>query len=611
MTPRFILDFPLDADAAGPRRPLCFGAPREVLCAEKSEQVRAVLRAAEARAREGAWVVGYVSYDAAPAFDAAFTVPGRAELPLAWFGVFDAPLPLPTTPLPNQQSPSTGPWQPSIDRERFNADIARLRQHIYAGDAYQINYTLRLHADCAGDGDEDEGADLAWFAQLRHAQPGGYCAYLDLGRQRILSASPELFFRRDGDVITTRPMKGTARRGRWSAEDRQLADWLRNSEKNRAENLMIVDLLRNDLSRLALPHSVSVSDMFAIERHPTVWQMTSTVSARARPHTALDEIFAALFPCGSVTGAPKAKAMELIAQLETEPRGIYCGAIGLIRPGGDAMFNVAIRTVTINHVDVAMVATAAVANADATCGIGGGITWDSTASDEYAEAMIKARFLDAAASVAAHDFSLFETLSLENGEYWLLQRHLDRLAASADYFGYPFDAAACRRQLATLAQQQGRNALKRVRLTLAPTGAIEASATDLPAPHSPAQPGFALAASPIPRDAIWLYHKTTQRDWYEQAYQQALATQPDIFDVLLWNDEQQLTEFTRGNLVLEIGGVRYTPPLHCGLLDGTLRRELLDSGKLQERVLTRDDLANAERILFINSLRGEIELHMA
>ncbi len=617
--PDIIIDFPLDnegsegrVNSAGPRprRPLAFAEPREILLAEQTSEVRAVLRAAEARARAGAWVVGFVAYDAAPAFDVALQIPGRqTDLPLAWFAVFDAPLAAEKTttaateaneasdsPVKAEQPHAAGPWQASIDATRFAADIARLRQHIHDGDAYQINHTLRLHAPFNGDA-------LALFARLRRAQPDGYCSYLNLGTQQILSASPELFFRRDGDVIKTQPMKGTVRRGRWAAEDRQLAEWLQHSEKNRAENLMIVDLLRNDLSRIALPHSVAVTDLFAVERHPTLWQMTSTVSATARPDTSLDTLFAALFPCGSVSGAPKAKAMELIATLETEPRGIYCGAIGLLRPGGDALFSVAIRTVAINH-------------HAATCGIGAGITWDSTASDEHAETLLKARFLDVAAALppaTTQDFGLFETLRLENGTYWLLERHLARLAGSADYFVYPYDDAACRTHLTHLAGKhaQGR---WRVRLDLAPDGSL--ATTISPMPATPARPVFALATTAVPRDALWLHHKTTRRDAYEDALALALAlasaqaTQTDIFDVLLHNESGELTEFTRGNLVVELDGIRYTPPLDCGLLDGVLRRELLETGQLHERVLMRTDLDRAERILFINSLRGEVEVRL-
>jgi para-aminobenzoate synthetase/4-amino-4-deoxychorismate lyase len=285
-------------------------------------------------------------------------------------------------------------------------------------------------------------------------------------------------------------------------------------------------------------------------------------------------------------------AMEFIARLESEPRGMYCGAIGLLRPGGDAIFNVAIRTVTLDSV-----------TGEAICGVGGGITWDSAAGDEYAEALVKSRFLDAVPD--AGSFRLIETLRLENSNYFLLERHLYRLSESAAYFDFSCDTETCRRQLLTLAQQH-RHGTWRVRLTLGATGDIEIAVSAMPGlPNGASAPVFVLAETPVKRDSIWLYHKTTRRTFYEQA----LAAHPEAFDVLLCNEDGQLTEFTRGNLVLEINGVRYTPPQSCGLLDGTLRRELLESGQLTERILNRGDLKNASRIIFINGLRGEIELH--
>ncbi|MFA7269740.1 MAG: aminodeoxychorismate synthase component I [Sterolibacterium sp.] len=579
MQPLFVFDFPL---AGGVRRPLAFGTPREILCATAPAEVRGVLRAVESRARSGAWVAGCVSYEAAPAFDAALRVRPGGDFPLAWFGVFDAPLPAGAED-PFYLAPGTGQWQPSVSRAGFDADIAAIRKAIFAGEVYQVNYTLRLHSRHAG-------SELAWFRQLREAQPNAYAAYLNLGRWRILSVSPELFFRRDGHRLTAMPMKGTAQRGRWPAEDRQIAESLGASDKNRAENLMIVDLLRNDLSRLAMPHSVRVPALFSIERYPTVMQMTSTITAEARPDVALDDIFGALFPCGSVTGAPKVKAMEIIARLETEPRGIYCGAIGLLRPGGDAMFNVAIRSVTLDGTD-----------ATATCGIGSGIVWDSCAADEYAETLLKSQFL----CDAANDFQLLETLRLEGGRYVRLERHLARLAASARHFCRPFDAARCRERLDSVAAEAGRQDA-RMRIRLDRRGNIAVAIDPLPEPVE--QPAvFAVAATPVARDSLWLYHKTTRREVYERA----AAAHPEAFDVLLWNEQGELTEFTRGNLVLELDGRQLTPPIASGLLDGCLRSEMLDNGEITEAVLNLDDLARAQRVWFVNSLRGRIEVRRA
>lgn len=569
-----LLDFPR-ADGAGRER-LAFGAPRAVLCAATLGEVRPALRAAQAYAGAGAWVVGFLAYDAAPAFDGAFRVRGGAGIPLAWFGVFDAPATAPDRPPP---PPPVVAWEPDIGRARFDTDVASVRAAIGAGDVYQVNYTLRLQASAPLDA-------LALFEQLRAAQPDGYLAYVDAGRWRLASASPELFFRREGDRITTMPMKGTAARGRWLEDDLAQAQWLAASEKNRAENLMIVDVLRNDLARIAVAGGVRVPRLFAVERHPTVLQMTSTVAAQLRPGTSLDEIFGALFPCASVTGAPKIKAVELIARLESAPRGAYCGAVGLLRPGGDAVFNVAIRSVVVDSQSGA-----------ASCGVGGGIVWDSRCDDEYAEALLKSRFL----AGTGEAFALIETLRLQDGRFERLERHIARLSASARYFGRPFDEARCRAVLARVAGDGTQP--RRVRVRLDRHGGLEADVDPMPAP--PARPArFALARRPVDSASLWLYHKTTRRAVYERAAAEA----PEAFDVLLWNERHELTEFTRGNVVLEMDSRALTPARRCGLLDGCLRAELIESGQIEESVLTLDDLARATRVWFVNSLRGRIEV---
>lgn len=367
-------DFP--ADVAGDA-PLHFKRPRQVLVAHRLDAVRAVLARADVLARAGEWVAGFVTYEAGAAFDPAFRFRERSALPFAWFGVFDAPAG--TCDQRPDVAARCRDWQPNARRERYDDDIGRILDHIRAGDAYQVNHTIRLHGSFNGD-------PKALYEHLRTGQPTGYCALLDTGRHRILSLSPELFFRRDGSRLASKPMKGTLARGLTPKQDAQQAAALASSQKNRAENLMIVDLIRNDLSRVARPHSVHVPELFSIETYPTVFQMTSTVEAELRPDVDLADIFAALFPCGSVTGAPKIKAMEIIAHLESEPRGIYCGAIGLLKPGGDAIFNVAIRTLALDGF-----------NGRAEYGVGGGITADSIAHEEYEEVRAKARILQCAA----------------------------------------------------------------------------------------------------------------------------------------------------------------------------------------------------------------------
>lgn len=327
---------------------------------------------AERQAHAGFYAIVMLSYEAAPAFDSALHVHQGNAFPPAYAAVYSEPANLPEIGC----SVSATPWLPAITKHEYNRAVARIRELIAAGDTYQVNYSFPLTSSFNGDA-------FAWFHRLRSAQPGArYSAYIDLGRYKILSLSPELFFDRRGNRVVTRPMKGTVQRGRTDVEDEELARWLQNSIKNRAENVMIVDLLRNDLGKVAVPGSVHVSSLFDLERFETVWQMTSTVEATLREGTSLNELMGALFPCGSVTGAPKIRTMQIIRELERFPRGPYTGTIGLLRPGGDCTFNVAIRTVVLDS-----------ETGVATCGVGGGITIDSTAEDEYEECLVKSRFL--------------------------------------------------------------------------------------------------------------------------------------------------------------------------------------------------------------------------
>ncbi len=572
----FILDF--STPERLPRR-LVFGEPIEVVRADRPDQVRPALQRVSEAAARGLHAAGFVAYEAAPAFDRAARVREGCTVPLVWFGLYEAPLDTPpAAPGPHALSP----WSLDTSPDEYAQAIDAIHAAIRRGDAYQMNYTVRAHADFSGDA-------RAFYENLRLAQQADFCAYADIGSHRILSASPELFFSWENGLLTTRPMKGTARRGQLPEEDAELARWLRDSEKNRAENLMIVDLLRNDLSRLSMPGGVQVPHLFSIENYPTVLQMTSTITARTRPEVTLDDVFTALFPCGSITGAPKLKSMDIIADLEKSARSVYCGAIGHVSPGGAARFNVAIRTVTLD-----------VASGCMECGLGGGITWDSVAADEYAEVQTKSRFL----ARAAAGFELLETLLLVDGRYELLERHLARLASSVAHFGFtpPQDAAGTLAQYAQ-AHPEGR---WRVRLLCAPDGTLRIDASAADAPDASLRK-VRLAEVPVSRAEPFLYHKTTRRSLYDAHLSRVSGT---AFDVLLWNDAGELTEFTRGNLVLDIDGQRLTPPVSSGLLDGTLRRELVERGELIEQVLTRDDLARAQALWFINSVRGWIPVQL-
>ncbi|GAB4435534.1 MAG: hypothetical protein Kow0031_17270 [Anaerolineae bacterium] len=355
------------------RQWLQFKNPVEVIAVDDVAAVRpALARVEDAVERRGLTAAGFLAYEAAPAFDPAFRVRPQSALPLLWFGLYRQPEPAPP-PTPNGQNHTLGQFTPAISADAYHRAIAQIKQHIAAGETYQVNYTMRLRTSFSGQ-------PWSLFARLAGAQRGQLAAFVDTGRFALCSASPELFFDRDGDWLTARPMKGTAPRGDTPAEDDRLANWLHNSTKNRAENVMIVDMIRNDLSRFAELGSVRVPRLFQIERYPTVLQMTSTITARSdRP---LAEIMAALFPCASITGAPKVRTMEIIAALEPEPRGIYTGAIGFMAPGRQAQFNVAIRTVAIDR-----------QSGLAEYGVGGGIVWDSDPEQEYEECQIKARVL--------------------------------------------------------------------------------------------------------------------------------------------------------------------------------------------------------------------------
>jgi para-aminobenzoate synthetase/4-amino-4-deoxychorismate lyase len=466
-------------------------------------------------------------------------------------------------------------WQASVGFAEFEAKVKRIKELIRLGDTYQVNYTYRLGAVMAADPWE-------FFLQLVAAQEAPYGAFVDTGEWVIGSASPELFFQLDGDRIVCRPMKGTAARGLTQAQDQAQAEALRTSEKERAENVMIVDMVRHDLGRVAETGSVTVPRLFAVEKYPTVWQMTSTIEARTR--ASLCEIFQALFPPASITGAPKVRTMEIIAQLEPSARRIYTGAIGFIAPGRRAQFNVAIRTLLLDP-----------RTGRAEYSVGGGITWGSQPEAEWQECRDKAKIL----TTRIPAFVLLETLLwTAEGGYFLLARHLERLEQSALYFGFELDLPAARLELEQLAAGLARTR-QRVRLLLSRDGRITLEAEALPAPD-PALPRVTVAPGPADSSNPFLYHKTTNRGPYEAAR----AACPGYDDVLLFNEKGEVTESTIANLAVEIEGKLYTPPMRCGLLPGTLRADLLERGELVERAITVDAVLRSPRVCLLNSVRG-------
>ncbi len=566
----------------------------EVLVAHTLDEIGPLIESIDAATSGGLWAAGYLSYEAAPAFDSNLQVRTRdtddpfASLPLAWFGIYrerqETDPPTRESDLPGY---SAEVWTPSITAGEYRQAIQTIRHRIEQGETYQTNYTFRLRREFSGDTEH-------FYRELIVSQRGGYGAFLDTGRFQIASASPELFFHREGDRIRVRPMKGTIRRGRWNEEDIRLASQLLASEKDRAENLMIVDLLRNDLGRIAEFGSVEVPEMFVLERYGTLWQLTSEVEARLRPGVGLRQVLDALFPSGSITGAPKAITMEIIRGLETTPRGVYCGAIGYVAPGGDAQFNVAIRTVVIDH-----------ESATAEYGTGGGITWDSTPDSEYEEAALKALLL----TQPPEEFDLLETLRCEDGTYFFLERHLERLADSAHYFGFRFEEDSVRTALVKQAESLDGTAA-RIRLLLGPEGDVKTETAEsnlgrfVDSPNDPEyrEPliRLAIASRPIdPTDRL-LFHKTSARSVYEAAR----ADHPHVDDVLLTNSDGHVTESTFANVAVLIGSRWVTPPLESGCLPGVYRAELLEAKVLEIAPIPLATLRSATDVALINSVRG-------
>ncbi len=560
--------------------------PAGVLEARRPEEVPGVLAAAEQAAARSLWVAGFVTYEAAPGLDPALRVHARAaegtfaDLPLAWFAMFEGreETALPEPPEPAAEIATA--WRPAMPRTEYDEAIDRIHAAIADGDTYQVNLTLPLEAEVRGD-------PRGLYRDLAYAQRGRYASYIDTGTHRVLSASPELFFRIDGDRITSRPMKGTAPRGRWLGEDEEMRRTLERSIKDRAENAMIVDLLRNDIGRVARSGSVRWTDVFAAERYETVWQLTSTVVADLRPDEGIADVFAALFPCGSVTGAPKVSTMRIIADLEVAARGVYCGTVGFLAPSGTpgprARFNVAIRTVVQDARSGAAV-----------YGVGGGITWDSRAAAEYDETVAKARVLTA----RRPPVRLLETLAHEpDVGYRRLDEHLARLRASADYLGMTLDEGAV---FAALDRETGRfTKPSRVRLVVDRRGRVESGSAPLTETVEPVRLAIDRAEPVDPTDPM-LFHKTTARARYDRARERF----PDADDVILTNTAGYVTETTRANVAIRIDGRWVTPPLTDGLLPGCERAALLSDGTLEEASVRIEDLEQAESVAFLNSVRG-------
>ena len=538
------------------------------------KEVKPLLDELEAYQNEGYYAVGYVSYEAAPAFEIKFQVidgPLMSEY-LLYFTVHET---VQTEPIPLTYDPITLPksWQELTTAEEYKAAIEHIHHHIRQGDTYQVNYTVQLQQNLTAD-------PFAIYNRLVVEQNAHYNAFIQHDDVSIISISPELFFKKDGDKLTTRPMKGTTNRGLTTETDLAQARWLAQDQKNRSENMMIVDLLRNDMNRISKIGSEDVKSLCQVEQYSTVWQMTSTIETQLLPNSRLSDVFQALFPCGSITGAPKIATMEIIKKVEKQPRGVYCGAIGILVPQGPSIFNVAIRTLQME-------------GTKAIYGVGGGITWDSNWEAEYEETKQKAAVLYR----QNPKFDLISTGRIHQGKLLFLEEHIKRLQESSRYFDYPFNAEKAHYQVEALCQSLDLNTDYRLKMSLAKDGELKfehSQLTNLSDDFCQAR----LVEQRHPLDRPYTFFKTS--------YRPHLSI--ELHEQIYYNHEGQLLETSIGNIVLKIEDQLYTPPVHLGLLNGIYRQSLIAENKLKEKVLTVKDLKQAQAIYGCNAVRGLYEL---
>ena len=538
------------------------------------KEVKHLLAEVEAYQNQGYYAVGYVSYESAPAFETKFEVvdsPLMSEY-LLYFTIHDT---VQTESIPLTYEPVLLPesWQELTSAEEYKAAIEHIHHHIRQGDTYQVNYTVQLQQNITAD-------PFAIYNRLVVEQNAHYNAFIQHDDVSIISVSPELFFKKDGDGLTTRPMKGTTNRGLTTETDLKQAQWLAQDQKNRSENMMIVDLLRNDMNRISKIGSENVKSLCLVEQYSTIWQMTSTIETQLLPNSSLGDIFQALFPCGSITGAPKIATMAIIKDVEKQARGVYCGAIGILLPNGPTIFNVAIRTLQMQ-------------GNKAIYGVGGGITWDSKWEAEYEETKQKSAVLYR----QNPKFDLISTGRIHRGKLFFLKEHLNRLQESSRYFSYPFNKEEVQNQVEDLCQSLDFDTDYRLKMSLAKNGELtfeHNQLTGLADDFCQAR----LVEQIHPLDNPYTYFKTSYRPHI------SLGPHEQIY----YNQKKELLETSIGNLVLKIEDQLYTPPIRLGLLNGIYRQNLIANNQVTERVLTLDNLKQAQAIYGCNAVRGLYEL---
>ncbi len=516
--------------------------------------------------KQGYWVAGYFAY----------------ETPQAHLGVFRAPQLLSQSPFTQTNTNyHIAQLQFSHTKSRYDQALEQIKTQIKQGETYQLNFTGKFKFRFTGN-------PIDLYQTLLASQPVPYPAYCKLSNETIVSLSPELFFEQQGNNIVTRPMKGTSPRGYDFATDRQHLQQLRTSRKQRAENIMIVDLLRNDLSKICIPGSVTVPKLFTIERYRTLFQLTSTVTGTLKQGTRFTDIMTALFPNGSVTGAPKRRTMELISALETKPRGVYCGALGFVGPH-EAQFNLPIRTVYLK-------------GSHGELGVGSGITYDSKPEQEYQECLLKAKFL----THLTPPFQLIETL-LWDKHYVLLPAHLQRLKQSAKYFNYPLSLTTVRKQLRQLTKKLLLGQRYKMKVLVDVKGNIHVMCRDVIYDVS-TQYRVTFSQHPTHSSNVFLYHKTTNRKLYNTEYKK--YAEQGYVDVLFCNERGEVTEGAISNIIIKKRGQYYTPPVSCGLLAGTYRQHFMTTHNVTEKILTKQDVLQADQVYICNSVRGLIRVKL-
>ncbi len=579
---------------------LLFERPEKIVRCDDPAGIDGALAEIQQGLDDGLHAAGWLSYEVGYALEPRLAplMPAQRREPLIWFGLFSRRRRLNGADVDafwrertQGASYAMSPLRPALRREDYLAAFAQVQEFLAAGDVYQINLTMDAVADFSGD-------PLRLHAALRQAQPVAHGGFIAAGDWCVSSHSPELFLERRGKRLTVKPMKGTAPRGRSFAEDEAAAGALKNDPKSRAENLMIVDLERNDLSRLARPGSVTVDGLFEVEAYPTVLQLVSTVRAKVADGVRTLDVLKSIFPCGSVTGAPKIRAMEIIAGLERRARGVYTGAIGHIAPDGDAAFSVPIRTLVLGR------------DGAARMGIGSGVVADSDGPGEWDECLLKAAFLEDPQDRPG----LIETLLWQRaGGYWLLEEHVERLRDSAAYFVYPFDEAAIRDALALAAESYSPETDQRVRLLLASSGevSVTAVAIDVESGRSALRadpPTVAWAVGAVNSGDRFLAHKTTRRAAYDRALKAATAA--GHWDLLFVNERGEVTEGARSTLFLHKDGHWLTPPVSSGLLPGVFRQHFMTGTPVQVRPLTQDEVRTADRVCLANAVWGLVDVRL-